>query len=173
MDNNSSYPNNGKRRFIGIFSRFIYVCVNPLSQLLLHCVGKIRFVACQVRLCSYPMSSHATKNVLILEVQWSGSWTYIQWVKLSDFKSTVLQVIRPPKKEIFGRHDPGGIERVFQLRVGLSPLRVHKKAHNFQDTSDGFCLCGGGVENTTHFLISCPVFSSFFECDNFCGIVTW
>ena len=94
-------------------------------------------------------------------------------VKLSDFKSAVLQTIRPPRREIFGVHDPGGIERIFQLRVGLSPLRAHKRAHGFQDTPDGLCLCGGGMEDTTHFLISCPFFSSgrshlFLEVTKIC-----
>ena len=47
--------------------------------------------------------------------------------KLSNFKSSILQVIRPPKKEIFNIHNPDGINRIFQLRVGLSPLKSHKK----------------------------------------------
>ena len=37
----------------------------------------------------------------------------------------------PPKKSIFGIHDHCGIKLLFQLRVGLSPLKGHKKNHNF------------------------------------------
>ena len=33
-----------------------------------------------------------------------------------------------------GIHDPSGLRYLFQLRVGLSPLRYHKKRHNFIDT---------------------------------------
>ena len=81
--------------------------------------------------------------------------------KLSDFKSSYVQLIRPIKKDIFNVHNPDGIKRIFQLRVGLSPLRAHKKSHNFGDTESGVCLCGGGAEDTMHFLLVCPFFSSF------------
>ena len=50
---------------------------------------------------------------------------------LSKFKSKSLNLIRPPKKSIFGIHEPCGIKLLFQLRVGLSPLKGHKKNHNF------------------------------------------
>ena len=80
--------------------------------------------------------------------------------KLSDFKSVLTNRIRPPKKEIFGLHNPDGIKRVYQLRVGLSPLKAHKKAHNFQDTFEDTCLCGNSSEDTLHFLLTCPLFVS-------------
>ena len=48
---------------------------------------------------------------------------------------------------------------MYQLRVGLSPLRSHKFAHNFQDTPSNFCLCGIGIEDTAHYLIVCPYFA--------------
>ena len=80
-------------------------------------------------------------------------------VKLSDFKSAVLEMIRPPKRGIFDVLNPDGIRRIFQLRVNLSPLKAHKKAHNFQDTPSNICLCGDGVEDTTHYLVLCPFLS--------------
>ena len=80
-------------------------------------------------------------------------------VSLSLFKSTYLRIIRPPKKEIFGVHNPEGIKRLFQLRVGLSPLKAHMKAHRFKEIQNDTCSCGNGVENTTHFLLECPLFS--------------
>ena len=46
----------------------------------------------------------------------------------------------------------------FQLRVGLSQHRSHKKAHNFQDTPDGKCCCTLNSETTTHYLLHCPNF---------------
>ena len=50
------------------------------------------------------------------------------------FKSKVLSLIRTQKKSIFNIHDPKGIKRLFQLRVGLCPLRRHKIKKHFRDT---------------------------------------
>ena len=80
-------------------------------------------------------------------------------MKLSDFKSLYVHLIRPIKKDIFNVHNPDGTKRIFQLRVGLSPLKTHKKSHNFVDTESDTCLCGNGAEDTMHFLLFCPFFS--------------
>ena len=49
---------------------------------------------------------------------------------------------------------------LFQLRLGLSPLRSHKKRHNFADTPSDLCLCNIGVEDTKHFfLFKCPFYA--------------
>ena len=45
---------------------------------------------------------------------------------------------------------------LFQLRVSLSPLRSHKFRHNFADTPSEICRCNQGIEDTNHFLFSCP-----------------
>ena len=37
-------------------------------------------------------------------------------VKLSDFKTSVLEIIRPPKKDIFELHNPDGIKRIKSLK---------------------------------------------------------
>ena len=71
--------------------------------------------------------------------------------KLSDFKFSYLEIIRPPKTDIFNVHNPYGIERIFQLRVGLSPLKAHKKSHGFGDVESDICLCGDGAEDSIHF----------------------
>ena len=52
---------------------------------------------------------------------------------------------------------------LFQLRVGLSHLRYHKKCHNFADTPSDICLCMRGVEDTSHFLLFCPLFITHRE----------
>ena len=57
-------------------------------------------------------------------------------------------------------HEPDGIRHIFQLRVGLSPLRAHKKHHKFADTPDDGCRCGTGIETTEHFLVNCPLFKT-------------
>ena len=71
-------------------------------------------------------------------------------------KTHLLALFRPKKKSIFNIHDPTGIRFLFQLRLGLSPLRSHKKRHNFIDTPSDICLCKIRAENTKHFLFKCP-----------------
>ena len=59
---------------------------------------------------------------------------------------------------MFGLHDPSNLRYIFQLRVGLSHLRSHKKRHNFIDTPSDLCLCKQGVEDTYHFFLTCPLY---------------
>ena len=70
---------------------------------------------------------------------------------LSGFKSAIQRIIQPEKKSIFNLHDPNEIRHLYQLRVGLSSLRAHKKRHNFIDTPNDECSCGTGKETTEHF----------------------
>ena len=70
-----------------------------------------------------------------------------------------MSLFRPKKRDIFGVHDPAGLRCLFQLRVGLSPLRSHKKRHNFADTPEN-CLCDEGIEDTHHFLLFCPLYTT-------------
>jgi len=83
---------------------------------------------------------------------------------LSVFKRNLLKVYRPKKKTIFNIHDCG-IKWIFQLRVGLSPLKSHKKAHKFQDTPNDTCCCAQQAstrdipETSGHFLLHCPNFT--------------
>ena len=44
--------------------------------------------------------------------------------------------------------------------MGLSPLKSHKKRHNFTDTPSEICLGGNGVEDTAHFILLCPLFAN-------------
>ena len=76
---------------------------------------------------------------------------------LSIFKSTFLKIIRPKKKPIFDILDPDGTRLLFQLRVGLSPLKAHKYSHKFIDTPSDTCNCTLGAETTLHFFIDCPL----------------
>ena len=57
-------------------------------------------------------------------------------------------------------HDPSGIRYIFQLRVNLSPLRNHKRRYNFPDTRSEICECNQDIENTSHFLFTCPRFAN-------------
>ena len=74
----------------------------------------------------------------------------------SILKTHLLSFFRPPKRSIFNIHDPAGIRFLFQLRLGLSPLRSHKRRHGFVDTPSEVCLCNTDVEDTKHFLFKCP-----------------
>ena len=73
-------------------------------------------------------------------------------------KKHVFSLFRPKPKSLFGIHDPQGIHYLLQLRVGLSPLRSHKKHYNFAGTPCDTCLCSQGIENTSHFLFQCPFY---------------
>ena len=75
------------------------------------------------------------------------------------FKRNILKIYRPMKKSLFNIHDPIGIKRIFQLRVGLSPLKKHKRSHNFQDTPVDTCNCKRSAETSEHFLFHCPFYT--------------
>ena len=60
-------------------------------------------------------------------------------------------------KNVFNIHDPEGTKRLFQLRVGLSPLRYHKK--RFKHSPSDTCICGMSVETAEHFLIYCNLYN--------------
>ena len=78
---------------------------------------------------------------------------------MNALKTHLLTFFRPKKKSIFNIHDPAGTRILFQLRLGLSPLRSHKKRHKFIDTPSDLCLCGTGVEDIKHFLFKCPFYA--------------
>ena len=78
---------------------------------------------------------------------------------LSSFKNKLLGIIKPMPRSIFKIHNPNGVRFLYQLRVGLSSLREHKKRHKFLDTPSDICHCGTGVETTEHFLLKCPLFA--------------
>ena len=78
---------------------------------------------------------------------------------LSGFKKKLLKTIKPEAHSIFKIHDPDNVKYLFQLRVGLSLLKSHKKNHNFRDTPNDDCHCGAGTESTEHFLLICPLFT--------------
>ena len=91
---------------------------------------------------------------------WNNVITHFDNIpSINILKDHILSLIRPKKKKIFGIHNPLGLRYLFQLRVGLSLLRYHKKCHNFIDTPSGICLCDHGIEDTNHFLFLCPFFA--------------
>ena len=89
---------------------------------------------------------------------------------LSIFKSKILKLIRPLKNTMYDIHDPKGVKRLFQLRVGLSSLKNHKKRHNFKDTLSDVCRCQTHAETTDHFLLNCNLYTEIrndmFQVEN-------
>ena len=75
-------------------------------------------------------------------------------------KKHINAFFRPQTKNIFGIHDPSGLRYLFQLRISLSPLISHKFRHNFADTPSEICSCNQGIEDTNHFLFSCPDYAT-------------
>ena len=91
---------------------------------------------------------------------WNDIGTNLRNAKtLSVFKEELLKIIRPTKKDIFNIHD-SGLKWIFQLRVGLSHLRAHKKRHKFIDTPSDLCHCLKSSETTEHFLLECSLFDT-------------
>ena len=85
-------------------------------------------------------------------------------------KKRLLSCVRPNPKTTFGIHNPSGIHNLFQLRVGLSELRSHKKHHNFLDTPSDTCLCKQGKEDTSHFLLHCTFYTTHREVLSNCAL---
>ena len=78
----------------------------------------------------------------------------------TSLKAHILSLIRPKIKSTFGVHDRLGLRYLFQLRVKLSPLRNHKRHHNFADTPSEICECNQDIEDTRHFLFECPRYAT-------------
>ena len=75
-----------------------------------------------------------------------------------NLRKHMISLIRPEAKLIYGIHDSIGFLFLFQLRVSLSSLCSHKRRHNFIDTPSDICHCNQGIEDTNHFLLSCPTY---------------
>ena len=91
---------------------------------------------------------------------WNNVITHFPNVpSIYSLKGHIKSLICPKAKSTFGVHDPLGIRYLFQLRVDLSPLRSHQKNHNFIDTPSGLCHCRLDIEDTKHFLFSCPSYT--------------
>ena len=125
---------------------------------------KILRLKCKICLCHNSMKKHGVihrlKDLNVI-ISWNKLGPEIRKIdSISEFKKSLLGTIRPDKAHsIFKIHDPENIKHIYQLRVGLSQLKSHKKNHNFRDTPTDFCQCGTGVESTEHFLLYCPSFS--------------
>ena len=106
----------------------------------------------------YMCNTSRYKNSFFPDAVRSWNNTGVDFVNsnsISIFKKNIVSLIRPYPKLIFDIHDPIGVKFLYQLRVGLSPLKYHKKRHNFIDTPDDWCDCHCAPEDVTHFLLYC------------------
>ena len=79
---------------------------------------------------------------------------------LNVFKGRLLQFVRPLENSVFTCHNPIAIKYFTRLRLGFSHLRHHKFKHDFLDAVDPFCSCSTAIENTVHYFLHCPNFST-------------
>ena len=100
---------------------------------------------------------NATKNWNVIITDFKDLPTY------EVLKKHLISLYRPNSRPTFNIHDPSQLRYIFQLRVGLSHLRHHKKRHNFLDTPSDKCYCKNGVEDTRHFLLVCPFYATHRE----------
>ena len=89
----------------------------------------------------------------------TGVFNYKVVPSLGLLKKDIISLMRPVPKSFFKIHDPTGLRYLFQLRVSLCPLKGHKYCHNFIDTPSGICHCNLGIEDTSHYLLSCPFYT--------------
>ena len=77
---------------------------------------------------------------------------------LDMFKNRLLILFRPKFKAVFGIHSLKDLRWLYQLRVGLSPLKSHKRKHGFKDSPSDWCDCKCAPEDTYHFILCCPIY---------------
>ena len=76
-------------------------------------------------------------------------------INKKSFQSSLVRLVRPPKSNNFDILDNLGLMFLTQLRVGLNGLNRYKFDHNFNDTIDPMHSVNDGVEDFTHFLLTC------------------
>jgi len=76
-----------------------------------------------------------------------------------SFKKKLTSLICPNKRSTFHIFDPPGLKYLFQLRVGLSPLKYHKFKYNFLNTPHDICECGTASEDPKHFFFHCSLYA--------------
>ena len=79
---------------------------------------------------------------------------------LHIFKGRLLQFVRPLENSLFTCHNPIGIKYLTGLRLGFSHLCYQKFRHGFLDAVDPRCSYSTAIENTVHYFLHCPNFST-------------
>ena len=79
---------------------------------------------------------------------------------LNIFKGRLLQFVRSVENSVFSSHNTIGIKYLTGLRLGFSRFCYHKFKHGFLDAVDPLCSCSTAIENTVHYFLHCPNFST-------------
>ena len=72
-------------------------------------------------------------------------------------KGRFLQFVKSLENSLFTCHNP---IRITRLRLGFSHLSYHNFKHGFLDAVDPLCSCSTAIENTVHYFLYCPNFST-------------
>ena len=110
-----------------------------------------------------------------IDLIWENSFSYIlsrlgtysldpsiiNFNLIEVFKSKLLAFIQPVQRSIYNVFNPQGLKFLTQLHLGLSHLNQHRFRHNFKDCINPLCSCSLEVENTLHFFLHCPHYSTF------------
>ena len=91
---------------------------------------------------------------------------------IAIFKKKIYALIRPETKTTCDIYYPEGLKFIFQLRVELSPLRYHKRRHNFIDTPSDICDCKLASETLSHFLFTCPTHQRIDQLPKYLVVTT-
>ena len=123
-----------------------------------------REMRCKTRRFKTSFFPNATESWNNFIVNFHGNSTF------RKLKIHLLCLMRPKYKSGFNIHDPKGIKYIFQLRMNLSPLRSHKKHHNFADTPSDICQCNQGIEDTRHFISMLNICNPQSEVSSYCNL---
>ena len=140
-------------------------------ELLVICVIKCPLIAGTWQIfvvCSKTLNVELTGILIVFFPDAISVWNNIisNFEYLPTFgrvKSHLIPLFRPKLRSIFDLHDSIYLRHLFQLRVGLSYLRYHKLRHNYADTPSDICICQRGFEDTSHFLLFCPLYITHRE----------
>ena len=92
-------------------------------------------------------------------VEWNGLDEILKKaINKKSFQSSLVKLVRPPKSNNFKILDKKGLTYLTQLRVGLNDSKRCKLDHNFDDTIAPMCSANYGIEDVTHFLLSCQIY---------------
>ena len=136
---------------LSIFSISFFQAFTPLAHLEI--------------LKTYPFSKQNIiffKNLFFTSavIEWNSLEHNIRKVgSFSVFKNNILKLLRPTPNSIFNCENHRGFKLTTRLRVGLSLLREHKFKLSFQDTLNLICSCGFDDEQTSHYVLHCPMYN--------------
>ena len=92
--------------------------------------------------------------------------------KKKSYQSSLIKLVKPSKSNNFKIFDKIDLMHLTQLGVGLNDLKRYKFDNNFYDTIHPMCFTSDGVEDVTHFLLSCQLMHIRIELLNSVSRIT-